>query len=222
MSLLFVTGAGTGIGKTYVTAQLARSLRVRAVKPVVSGFDPAAPAGSDSAILLAAMGKALTAANIDAISPWRYAAPLAPNMAARRENRAIDLPAIVEWCAAQAGSILIEGVGGVMSPVTDEETVLDWIAALRCPALLVGGSYLGAISHTLTALETLRARGVPIAAIVVNESADGIDLDETKETLRKFAYGMPIVSVRRSTAAEQVGLDQMSDLRAIARECLAN
>lgn len=222
MSLLFVTGAGTGIGKTYVTAHLARHLRVRAVKPVISGFDPAAPAGSDSAILLAAMGEALTPANIDAISPWRYAAPLAPNMAARRENRTIDLPAIVDWCAAQSGSVLIEGVGGVMSPVTDAETVLDWIAALRCPALLVGGSYLGAISHTLTALEAARARRISVAAIVVSESADGIDLDETTATLGKFVYGTPIVSVRRSTAAEQVRFDQMSDLRAIARECFAN
>ena len=222
MSLLFVTGAGTGVGKTYVTALLTRQLRVRAVKPVISGFDPASPAGSDSAILLEAMGEALTPATIDAISPWRYAAPLAPNMAARRENRTIDLPAIVDWCAAQSGSVIIEGVGGVMSPVTDEETVLDWIAALGCPALLVGGSYLGAISHTLTALEALRIRKVRVAAIVLSESADGIDIDETIDTLGKLTYGVPIVSVRRSAAAKQIGLDQMPDLCAIARECFAD
>lgn len=203
MSLLFVTGAGTGIGKTYVTAHLTRQLRVRAVKPVISGFDPAAPAGSDSAILLEAMGEALTPANIDAISPWRYAAALAPNMAARRENRTIDLPAIVDWCAAQSGSVIIEGVGGVMSPVTDEETVLDWIVALDCPALLVGGSYLGAISHTLTAFEALRACAIAVAAIVVSESEAGVDLDETAAVIRTHTQ-TPVAIVPRRGAPQNL------------------
>ena len=203
MSLLFVTGAGTGVGKTYVTALLTRQLRVRAVKPVISGFDPASPAGSDSAILLEAMGEALTPATIDAISPWRYTAALAPNMAARRENRTIDLPAIVDWCAAQSGSVIIEGVGGVMSPVTDEETVLDWIAALDCPALLVGGSYLGAISHTLTAFEALRARAIAVAAIVVSESEAGVDLDETAAVIRTHTQ-TPVAIVPRRGAPQNL------------------
>ena len=67
-------------------------------------------------------------------------------------------------------TILIEGVGGLMSPVTAEATGLDWLKALDLPALLVSGSYLGAISHALTAVETLRARGVPLTGIAVSES----------------------------------------------------
>ena len=66
--------------------------------------------------------------------------------------------------------MLVEGVGGAMVPLDAEHTVRDWIAALKHPALLIAGSYLGTISHTLTAAEALLSRGVAIAAIVINES----------------------------------------------------
>jgi dethiobiotin synthetase len=224
MTMLFVTGAGTGVGKTYITALLVRQLRARgiqarAVKPVISGFDEATLDRSDSAILLDAMGELATPEMIATISPWRYAAPLAPNMAARREGKRIDFDAVVSFCRDAAvtagGPVLVEGVGGAMAPLTDDTTVLDWIAALNAPALLVSGNYLGAISHALTALAALRARGTKVAALVVSESEDGVDLDETLAALRRHAGDVPVLAVVRS--AKQIGLDQVADLDTLLR-----
>ncbi|HWN38339.1 MAG TPA: molybdopterin-guanine dinucleotide biosynthesis protein MobB, partial [Gammaproteobacteria bacterium] len=86
MTTFFITSSGTGIGKTFVTRQLIAELkaagrRVRALKPVASGFDAADAEGSDTLQLLRALALEPTAANLDAVSPWRFAAPLSPDMA---------------------------------------------------------------------------------------------------------------------------------------------
>jgi dethiobiotin synthetase len=208
MPALFVTGTGTEIGKTFVCAGLIRHLRaalrpVRALKPVISGFDAATAPASDSALLLDALGIPLCDDAIAAISPWRYAAPLSPNMAARAEGRSIDLDEVVTFCrqeisAAAGTTVLIEGVGGLMVPLDERRTVLDWIAQLNVPTLLIAGSYLGAISHTLTCVEVLRSRGLPLAAILVNESPDGITLQPTVETIGAFAGPSAVVALPRA------------------------
>lgn len=181
---LFIAGAGTEIGKTYVTAALVRHLRasgsrVRALKPLASGVPPLddpAFAESDTGRLLVAQGLAITPDSVASCSPWRFVAPLAPDLAAAREGRSLALDDLVGWCRARLGgarsdeTVLIEGVGGLMSPVTEAATGLDWLKALELPALLVSGSYLGAISHALTAVETLRAHGVALMGVAVSES----------------------------------------------------
>ena len=159
MSAVFITATGTDIGKTFVTAGLIRHLRasgrdVDALKPVVTGFDPAHPEASDAGVLLAALGRPVIAAEIARISPCRFSAPLSPDMAARRERRDIDFDALMDFSAGAVarakGTLLIEGIGGVMVPLDDRHTVLDWMVALTCPVMLVTGSYLGSLSHTLT------------------------------------------------------------------------
>lgn len=193
---MFVTSSGTGVGKTYVTTALARGLGnadrpVQVLKPVISGFTDADFPESDTAVLLAALGLEATPENIDAMSPWRFAAPLSPDMAAARESRNIDFERLVAFCrdrvAGHDGITLVEGVGGVMVPLTGSQTVIDWIAALDCPALLVVGSYLGTLSHTLTAHGTLAARGIDVSAVIVSESEDNpVDLTETVDCLKRF------------------------------------
>src|SRR5689334_6196325 len=137
MGALFITATGTDIGKTFVTAGLIAELRaagrsVHAIKPVVSGFDPAHSAGSDPAVLLDALER--STADLDAISPWRFKAPLAPDMAAGQEGRSVDFAALVAFSrdaiAAARDVLLIEGVGGIMVPLDDRHTVLDWMAEL--------------------------------------------------------------------------------------------
>ena len=203
MTAIFVTGTGTDVGKTFLSAALIRHWRaaahtVAAFKPVVSGFDPATPETSDPGVLLAALGRPT---EIETISPWRFAAPLSPDMAAAREGRALDFNAIVEFsrrAAASADRVLIEGVGGVMVPLNARHTVLDWVSALRLPLLLVAGSYLGTISHTLTALRVLVQRNLTIAAIAVSESVTpGAPLDETVATIARFADLIEVVGVPR-------------------------
>ena len=224
MSAVFVTATGTDIGKTFVTAALIHELRRRgravdALKPVVSGFDPVQLAASDPGVLLAALGRAPTAEALDRIAPWRYAAPLSPDMAARREERQLDFAALLAFTrravSAASGILLIEGVGGVMVPLDDEHTVLDWMAALALPVLLVGGSYLGAISHALTALDALVRRGLRVEAVIVDESAGSrVDLDATVESISRFAGGVAVVGLPRLRSAETFHpvLQRLADL----------
>jgi dethiobiotin synthetase len=204
MPAWFVTATGTDIGKTYVTSGLVRCLRrqgekVRALKPLVSGFEPAAVAQSDPGELLAAMGEPVTEEGVARISPWRFAAPLSPDMAAACEARMIDFETLITFCrAATAPMLFIEGVGGVMVPLDASRTVLDWMAALQLPLVLVTGSYLGTLSHTLTAVDVCRRRGLAIAALVINESLQsGAPLDETRATLARFLPDIPLAVLPR-------------------------
>ena len=203
----FVTSTGTGIGKTYVTAALIRQARakqmsVAATKPVISGFDKHEIAASDTGALLAALGVAPTLEMVEKISPWRFAAPLAPNMAARAEGKSLDCEALFAHGRAalheKADLILIEGVGGVMVPLDQKNTVLDWIAAVDAPVLLVVGAYLGTISHTLTAVAVLHMRAAKLAAIVVNEGEGAsVAFDDTLAEIAKWAAPIPVFGLRR-------------------------
>ncbi len=205
MIAFFVTGTGTDVGKTYIGAGLLdelkrRNMPVRALKPVVSGFDAANPEGSDPYVLMEAAGMATS--ELERVSPWRFTAPLSPDMAARREGRAVDFEALVKFCRTAVneteGALLIEGVGGVMAPLDDKHTVLDWMSAQRLPLVMVAGSYLGALSHTLTALDTVSRRNLEVAALVVNQSeGSGVPLVETMDTLSRFCGRVPLISVPR-------------------------
>ena len=143
MTALFITAAGTDVGKTFVAAGLIRLLRQRggeidAIKPVVSGFNSARAGDSDCGVLLRALGLPLSEEEIEDISPWRFAAPLSPDMAARHEGKEIDFEQLVSFCETAIeeaeGHMLVEGVGGVMVPLDQTNTVLDWIATTRNPS----------------------------------------------------------------------------------------
>jgi dethiobiotin synthetase len=145
----------------------------------------------------------MTAANLDATSPWRFAAPLSADLAAAREGRSIDFEKLVAFCRAPSAAdvTLIEGIGGVMAPLDREHTVLDWIAALGAPTLLVVGSYLGTLSHSLTAAAVLRQRSVAIAGLVINESSEQpVPADETAGVLARFLAPLAVRVLPRGSA----------------------
>lgn len=171
----FISATGTDAGKTLFTAGLVWQLRqqgkqVHAVKPVVSGFSQEELAASDTGHLLAAMGKPIDAAHADAISPWRYPEPLSPHIAGAHDASLTDetITAFCEYALKQEGLCLIEGAGGIMSPLVQGFTQADLLQRLNIPVILLAGCYLGSISHALTAVEAMRARGITIAAIGVN------------------------------------------------------
>jgi len=207
MSAVFVTSTGTDIGKTFVTAGLIRYLReagqaVQAYKPVVSGYDSSVVETSDPAVLLTALGRSVSADEIAAIAPWRFRAPLSPDIAAAREGRSVDFDALVAFSrnavGGRSGITFVEGIGGIMVPLDSRHTVLDWMAALQIPLLLVVGGYLGAISHTLTALDVLSQRKLTIAAIVVSErDGDTVELGDTVATMARFSRGTPVIGLPR-------------------------
>ena len=118
-------------------------------------------------------------------------------------------------CAAAATlhDLTIEGIGGVMVPLDDKHTVLDWMAGLNIPVVLVTGSYLGSLSHTLTGLDALRRRDLNIKALVVNETPDAtVPMAETLSTLNRFAAPIPIVAVPRPPRNNQQAFAEIASL----------
>ncbi|MDH5492980.1 MAG: dethiobiotin synthase [Myxococcales bacterium] len=166
---LFISGVGTGVGKTYVTRGLARALsargRVAAFKPLETGV---APAAEDALALsracqepgLAALPGLYRAA--PPLAPW--AATLAgepppPSLEALRSTlRAASAP--FEW-------ILVEAAGGLLAPIDAEHTMAELARALALPILLVASNGLGVLSYVLTAAESAERRGLPIEALVL-------------------------------------------------------
>ena len=222
MSGVFITASGTDAGKTFVAAGLIRAFRragrgVTALKPAVSGFDPATAAGSDPGVLLTALRRAVTPAAVAEIAPWRFRAPLSPDMAARLEGRSLDVDALIGFCrealATAEDLVVIEGVGGVMVPLDDRRTVLDWMTALDLPAVLVCASYLGAISHALSALDVLLRHGVKVAALVVSETpGSSVALDETVATIARVAAPAAVLALPRAEAAADAVFDRLAGL----------
>ncbi len=204
MPALFITATGTDVGKTFVTTGLIRALRqhgrkVTALKPIGTGIDAENFAASDAALLLEACGRGVDPDAIAAISPWRFTAPLSPDMAAAEEGRTIDVSAVRHFCTnamAEAEDVsLIEGIGGLMVPLDARSTVCDLIVALKIPTILVAGTYLGSLSHTLTALEVAQKRDLHIAVLVLNETKNStVKIEATRNSLSHFWKG-PIVTI---------------------------
>jgi dethiobiotin synthetase len=150
----FITGTDTGVGKTVLTALLARHLRERgvnaaALKPICSG------GRADARALRAAMKGALTP---DEINPWHFRAPMAPLLAARRERRQVrlaDVLAHVRAMQKRCDVVLIEGAGGLLSPLGEKFDSRDLIAALRATPMVVCPNRLGAVNQVLLTLAAL-------------------------------------------------------------------
>lgn len=205
MSGCFITSCGTGRGKTFVAETLLKRWRaegkeVDVLKPIISGFDSKSLNGSDPERLLLAAGMCVTNQNVESISPWRYSAPLSPDQAAALEGEKIPVDDVIDYCikrirsaALASKSILVEGAGGVMVPLDDSRTMRDLILALGLPVILVVGSYLGSLSHTLTALESLKTLNIKVESLIINGGPDGeIPVDETIKTLGKYTGSIPL------------------------------
>jgi len=205
MAAFFVTGSGTDIGKTWASAQLLRhwrgqGLQPAALKPVATGYDPAKPEDSDAAELLRALGRPATAAEVEAICPIRFRAPLSPDQAAAREGARLSAWSIAQACRIEhaGGPLLIEGAGGVMAPLNERETMLDLAVALDLPVIFLAASYLGAISHALTGLAVLKAAGVSAPLVLVNETPGStVNLTDTVATLSAHLPDAAILPIPR-------------------------
>jgi dethiobiotin synthetase len=166
----------------------------------LSGFDPDDASASDAGRLLAALGQDVTPASLDHIAPLRFRAPLSPPDAAAREDAFVTLDHLENICRlrmAQAvlaeQTLLIEGAGGVMSPIAGDGLNLDLIRRLQIPAVLCAANYLGAISHVLTALEAFRAFRLPVLGVVLQTLSDGgPDPADTARAIKQYSLGVPV------------------------------
>lgn len=210
---LFITGTGTGVGKTLVTAALCWQIRgeglgVQALKPVLSGYK-ATDKCNDAAVLLRSMGKSVNKETVAAIAPWRYKAPLSPHLAARKEVGPVAAKAVAQFCRMQAKASavnisLVEGAGGILSPLNERETMRDLARQLTYPCIMVGGTYLGAISHMLCALESLAQTDLQLRGVVISQSEHCAGLAETAEAIGQFAQGsVNVYTIARTTIADE-------------------
>jgi dethiobiotin synthetase len=205
VTAIFITATGPDVGKTLVVASLIRHLQqightVDAIKPIVCGYEPAQAATSDLATLIAALGLPFSPETIERMSPWRFRAALPPDLAAQFEKRRIDVDEVVAYCKTaierRHGVLLIEGVGGIMTPLDPNRTILDVMMALRLPLILVAGSYRGALSHTLTALDSLFRRDMNLLATIVSETPGSkVPLDEVVASIGRFTE--PVIGLPR-------------------------
>jgi dethiobiotin synthetase len=177
---LFVTGTGTGVGKTVLSAALLAAMSaagepVRAHKPVVTGLDERSETGwpPDHELLASVAGMAP-----EQVAPLRYGPAVSPHLAARLAGETIDpadLVARARGGGIDDGALIVEGVGGLLVPLADEFTVRDLAAALGLPVVIAAGAGLGTINHTLLSIESARAVGLNVRAVVLTPWPDAPD-----------------------------------------------
>jgi dethiobiotin synthetase len=209
---IFITGTDTGVGKTVVTAALAsalhaRGVRVGVMKPAESGCAPV-----DGRLYPRDAMRLRRAAACDCplpmVNPYALRAPLAPALAAAREGITIDLAHIHE-CFQQLARlhdvVLVEGAGGLLTPISEYATMRELAVDLNLPLLLVARNALGTINHVLLTLEAARAVGLTVLGVVLNQVSG-----HTDEAAASNA-GALRDRIRPAATAELPGLNGLDD-----------
>ncbi len=184
---VFITSTDTGVGKTLVAATVASALKAQGVnagvmKPIVTG--PADGHALSDPDWLLAITESRDAP--DLVAPYRFQLAAAPLVAADHANVAIDptrIMQVFQTLSTHHDCVLVEGIGGVLVPVTTDLFVVDLIKRLGLPTLLVARAGLGSINHTLLTLDCLRTRGVPILGLVFNHPARPPSAPDESDTI---------------------------------------
>ncbi|MDX1947322.1 MAG: dethiobiotin synthase, partial [Pirellulaceae bacterium] len=173
---LFVVGTGTGVGKTFVASRIAACVAAEGVavgvyKPAASGCrrEGGRLISDDAVALWRAAGKPGT---LKAVCPQRFAAPLAPHLAARQEWKELDAKLLrggLAYWRKRSDLVIVEGAGGLMSPIGELDYVADLAAEFGYPLIVVAPNCIGTINGTLLTLMAAAARGLAIAGIVLND-----------------------------------------------------
>lgn len=214
--ILFVTGTDTEIGKTYIASSIVRrcvehGLRVGVYKPVASGCEPDATGeqasngelvSEDAVSLWRAAGCPEPLARV---CPQRFAAPLAPPAAAAAEGTTVDRQRMIDgarWWLDRCDLLIVEGAGGLMSPLADDCFNAELAVSLAATLVVVAANRLGVINHTLQTLIAAKHFGLPVAGIILNElsseSSSGSDAstDTNAAALRRYADAPLLAEVR--------------------------
>lgn len=172
---LFVTGTDTDVGKTFVGAIIVRSLtrqgyRVGVYKPVASGCELVGGElrSSDALTLWDAAG---SPGLLSDVCPQRFAAPLAPNLAAADEGQSVDTSLLrsgLETWTDRCDLVVVEGAGGLFSPISQSDFVLDLARELAYPVVIVAANRLGTINATILSIQAAERAGLRVAGVVLN------------------------------------------------------
>jgi dethiobiotin synthetase len=195
MKSLFVVGTDTGVGKTLIAAGLARMLanqgiRVGVMKPVASGGIPS----EDGKFLQTAAR--LSDSCYPGIVPVHYRQPLSPYVASWKEGSVSfkKIEKAYQEAKKKYDCLIIEGIGGVLVPITREFLAIDWMVKWKLPALVVSRAGLGTLNHTLLTIEALQRRKVKILGVIVNgyrgnESSEKTNVQALRKLLEVPIYG---------------------------------
>jgi dethiobiotin synthetase len=174
MAKYFITGIGTGIGKTLISAILTEKLKADYWKPIQSGdLDT-----SDSITLGSLISNTKTVIHPES---YRLTQPLSPHLSARLDGIEIDLNKIN--MPLTGNNLIIEGAGGLMVPLNEKELIIDLIKKLNVEVILVSQNYLGSINHTLLSVNLLKQYEIPIKGIIFN----GDENVETERYIQQYA-----------------------------------
>ena len=186
MSVLFISGIDTDIGKTYATGMIAKALMQQGVNVITQKLvQTGVSVNSDSGEMNIAddivthrqlMGIPLQPCDIDSSTcPYRYEKPASPHLATRLSGEVLDpelITSATKRLQAEYDLVLLEGAGGLLVPITEQLLILDYIAAQGYPIILVTSGRLGSINHTLLSLEAIKARGLSVHSVVYNHIHD--------------------------------------------------
>ena len=161
--MIFITGIGTGIGKTVVSAIVTEALQADYWKPIQAGFEE----GTDSELVKSLISNTKTTIHPEV---YKLKMPASPHIAARKEGVEISLKRIVENSphAPLGDGGIIEGAGGIMVPLNDKEFVIDLIEKLKAKVILVSRNYLGSINHSLLTASICKQRGIEVIGWIFN------------------------------------------------------
>ena len=192
MSRFFITGTGTGVGKTSYTVDLIRTWRAAGDRGI--GIKPFATGDREDALRLQeAMEGELS---LDEINPCCFAEAMAPMMAAQKEGRAVPYELILNHTvslAQQFSHVAIEGVGGWKVPLTVDKRIGDFAKALGFPVVIVARAGLGTINHTLLTVESIRSQGLEIYEIVLNRfPEESVELAQVNLEYLKQVAGVSV------------------------------
>ncbi len=172
---IFVAGTGTGVGKTYVSGQLLRLARQRCNAGYQKWVSTGGEVAEDWRFCRETAGLSLDMDALEREVPYRFSYPASPHLAAEREGRVVDPQVIVDRyheMAAVHDLLVVEGAGGLLVPLRRDLLLIDLLAKLALPTLLVAKSGLGTINHTLLSLEALRSRKVLVLGVVFSDGGD--------------------------------------------------
>jgi len=193
----FITGIGTGIGKTIVSSIVTEKLQADYWKPIQSGdLDQ-----SDSMKVESLISNSKTVIHQEA---FRLTQPLSPHLSAKLDNTDLSIDKL--FTPSTDNTLIIEGAGGLMVPLNDRELLIDYIIALQVEVILVSQNYLGSINHTLLSLELLKARNVTVKGIIYNGGSN----IETERYINQYSRveilgNIPVLDVITKETIQQAG-----------------
>jgi dethiobiotin synthetase len=204
MKSLFVTGTDTGVGKTIITACLISVFKkyqvdVGVMKPIETGVDSecSSAANSDALFLMQVAGSQDSLAEV---SPIRLKPAASPYQAAMLEDRDLDVGAVIEnynRLSARHDCLLVEGIGGLLVPITNSYSVEDLVCELDLPVIVVARNQVGTLNHSLLTLRAAKQKGISVGGVILNQTSSGepTEIERGQAEILQELSGVPVLGL---------------------------